>query len=60
MDWWGRTRTLFGLTAAVVIFTMSVQMAPRQAVAAGARYESREFGFTIEWDDEIWTGEEAD
>jgi len=39
---------------------MSVQMAPRQAVAAGARYESREFGFTIEWDDEIWTGEEAD
>src|SRR5688572_28653352 len=56
----GVTGKFLGLTAMLVVLTMVAALAPRQVAAADASYESTEYGFSVEWDDNVWTGEEVE
>ena len=54
-------RKLFALIALAIVLTLVAGLAPRPAAAASdGFYESEEFGFSVEWDEDVWTGEEAD
>jgi hypothetical protein len=49
------------MIAVAIVLTLITSLAPRPAAAAaGGSYENEAFGFSVEWDEEVWTGKELD
>ena len=54
-------RKLFAMIAVAIVLTLVTSLAPRPAAAAAdGFYENEAFGFSVEWDEDVWTGEEVD
>src|SRR5215204_6717926 len=54
-------RKLFAMIAVAIVLTLITSLAPHPAAAAAdGFYENEELGFSVEWDEDVWTGEEVD